>query len=713
MDANHIKDKIVSLGDGENCTVDILCGINNLINNKGTLNLGRDLIIRVLAKFDNFNAPEQKFINSLVRNVGLFPYISDEFKSLSIQDKIAFELHKATSLGDGAVFHSLQAKVYNLLMEGRNVVLSAATSVGKSLIIDALVATRKFRTVVVIVPTIALIDETRRRLAKKFSSFSSIITHPSQKPVPDLVNVYVLTQERVLQRDDLAHVDLFIIDEFYKLDINNETDQARAIDLNLAFHKLSRARSQFYLLGPNISSVIGLDNHDFVFVASDFSTVAVDVVQFNLPFKGSARMDRLVQLCRDLTTPTIIYCQSPASANIVANALVNGAGLKKNAATEALANWIADNFHAEWDICKAIQYGIGIHHGGVPRALQQQFIKLFNEKKIQFLICTSTIIEGVNTSAENVIIFDRRKHNKVIDHFTYKNILGRAGRMGQYFVGKVFMLEEPPPTKDLSVTFPIGVQDENSPLSLLMELDQESLSDLSKSRLSRAYQNNNLLSRETLIANRQVSVDIQNSIAVRILENAAYFDLKLGWKGVPSGPELETACDLVFEFMSGSMLKDYNIHSGASLAWHVNFLRIQKDLPQYLAHAAKDRRHDQSVSDAINNGLRFIRNMICHRLPRDFMVLSRIQNDVLVKIGRPAGDFSFFANQLESAFFDPLLYALDEYGIPTQISSKLASWILPSEDLNELLAKLRRIDIMSSQLSPFEMKLATEAIGDL
>jgi hypothetical protein len=71
------------------------------------------------------------------------------------------------------------------------------------------------------------------------------------------------------------------------------------------------------------------------------------------------------------------------------------------------------------------------------------------------------------------------------------------------------------------------------------------------------------------------------------------------------------------------------------------------------------------------------------------MAVSNIQADVLAKVGIEPGDFSFFAEQLENMFLDPLLTALDEYGIPTQISTQLKNLILPSENLNDLLAKLR------------------------
>ena len=57
-----------------------------------------------------------------------------------------------------ALVHPPGASAY-----GRSVILSASTSFGKSLIVDAPMATGRFRNVVIVVSAIALIDETQRR----------------------------------------------------------------------------------------------------------------------------------------------------------------------------------------------------------------------------------------------------------------------------------------------------------------------------------------------------------------------------------------------------------------------------------------------------------------------------------------------------------------------------------------------------------------------
>jgi replicative superfamily II helicase len=66
-------------------------------------------------------------------------------------------------------------------------------------------------------------------------------------------------------------------------------------------------------------------------------------------------------------------------------------------------------------------------------------IKLFEETSgLKNVISTSSIIEGVNTSAENVILWSNRIGSAKIKDFTYRNIIGRGGRMFKYFVGKIY-----------------------------------------------------------------------------------------------------------------------------------------------------------------------------------------------------------------------------------------------------------------------------------
>ena len=174
MNYEMIKNILAKLAEENAKTVDVLLAINTIVNRSNSEWEGRDLVIRALDKFEFFDSVEQSLLLNMVRAVGLFPYITPHLSSMAISDRLAYEAHRVEGVEQGMVFHHLQAHVFSLIMQGRNVVLSASTSVGKSLVIDAVLAQRRFKKVVVIVPTIALIDETRRRLVKRFKDFNLI-----------------------------------------------------------------------------------------------------------------------------------------------------------------------------------------------------------------------------------------------------------------------------------------------------------------------------------------------------------------------------------------------------------------------------------------------------------------------------------------------------------------------------------------------------------
>ena len=90
----------------------------------------------------------------------------------------------------------------------------------------------------------------------------------------------------------------------------------------------------------------------------------------------------------------------------------------------------------------ALENGIGIHHGKFPKYIQNEVLRLFNNKAISYLFCTSTIIEGVNTSAKNVVIINNSVGNKTMTAFTLKNIKGRAGRYYHHNLGRVFYMDQ-------------------------------------------------------------------------------------------------------------------------------------------------------------------------------------------------------------------------------------------------------------------------------
>lgn len=667
----------------------LLRAIAEQVNDKASAQDGRDLVIRALARSEAFDGFETQVLTSLVRAVGLYPYMGDSLTFAQDDDRLAYELHRPDGMDE--VFHSLQAKVYYQLRTGSNVVLSASTSVGKSLLIDAMVALGKFKKIVIVVPTLALIDETRKRLVRRFRDTVHVITHPSQVADPKSMNVYVLTQERVRQREDLTNVDFFVIDEFYKLDLRHEKDKRRAIELNLAFHQLAGTKAQFYLLGPNIHAIKGLDRYEIHFIPSEYSTVAVDVVNFDLPTRGDERDQALVELCRNLDNATLIYCQAPGSASRVAKTLMRDVATVDVAVCAEHADWIDENFHAEWVVTKALRRGVGLHHGGIPRALQQHMVRLFNDGIIKRLICTSTLIEGVNTAAENVIVYDRRRNRNVLDFFTYKNIQGRAGRMGRYFIGKVFMLETAPDDEETIVEYPVGAQGLETPLPLIMQLDDGDLNDVSRARVADALKDS-FLSEDTIRLNGSIEPDTQNSLARALYEAMEKQPDLYTWRGYPKKAQLIAVAELIMGYLSGPAMQNQGVSSASQLHWHLSRLSQDGGLKAYLLDVANGALLGQDVSAKIDEALKITRNIVSYSFPQDLMVVHNIQLEVAGMLELVPGDYSVYAEAANHLFLPATIAALDEYGVPLQIARKIAGHLEPHHVLDAVISKLRALD---------------------
>ena len=135
----------------------------------------RDSLIILLQELKDKNIEYTPLVNHLIREVGLYPYIDE--KTANWQERFVCEAFKVGSGGDNVVtLHREQSYVLKALLNGEDLAISAPTSFGKSFIIDAFIEIKRPDMVVIIVPTLALTDETRRRLYKKFSRIYKIIT---------------------------------------------------------------------------------------------------------------------------------------------------------------------------------------------------------------------------------------------------------------------------------------------------------------------------------------------------------------------------------------------------------------------------------------------------------------------------------------------------------------------------------------------------------
>jgi hypothetical protein len=653
----------------------------------------RDLLIRVLERRVELSAHEE-LLSALLAQQGLFPYVQPI--SLGARQAVAYEAHRPLHFPDGSVvFQQVQAEVYRELMEGRSVVLSAPTSFGKSLILDALVASGHFDNVVVLVPTLALMDETRRRLTR-FESTHKLITHPSQALAAR--NVLVMTQERLLEVDRLPRLDLFMIDEFYKLSPTRD-DVDRSTLLNAAFYRLHKTGAPHYLAGPDIDRLAaGLPQRLGRFLRTDYSTVVSDVTEMAVAESDIESVLRTLVL--SLTGPTLLYCRSVPRVRAVARWLMSDrqADSARGAAIE-LAQWMEEHYHRGWLVPRALRAGVGIHHARLPRSVGQQVVQAFNDGDLDLLVCTSTLIEGVNTRAKNVVIVDNKIANRLFDYFTWNNIRGRAGRMGRHFVGRVYSLQDRPAADLPEVDVPALTQPETTPLSLLLQMDSEDLTPQSTERLQPVLEQD-VLDVAVLRANRGMDPLGQIALAQELLGDRAVAR-QVSWRGFPTHGELTATLDLALRHLAPTQWRSHGALSASQLALFLGDVSRGNGDIRGLVGRLLD---SDSPDDAVEKALDFVRFWPGHHLPRLLRVIASITAEVLPRLGLPRGEYDVYAAAAERLFLPPYLADLEEYGLPAQVSMKLGAAMRGLRDLDEALEVLRTVPVPDG-LTAYEQRL--------
>jgi len=274
--------------------------------------------------------------SAFARAVGLWNYIDKD--AADYRDAMVADAVTVDEL-DGITLHREQITALNTLLSGKNLILSAPTSFGKSVLIDALLASGRYRRIAIVLPTIALLDEFRRRIEKRFSEKFQLIMYHSQRARTEDRVIFLGTQERLINRKDLGRLDLAVVDEFYKLDPTRQDD--RSSTLNAAVYQLLRRSEQFFFLGPNIETVrVTSDARwKFEFLRTRFATVAVDTFDLRGIDDKEARLTK--ELLREKNWPALVFVSSPDRANQLANRLTEN---NEFSSVQDFPDWIDENF---------------------------------------------------------------------------------------------------------------------------------------------------------------------------------------------------------------------------------------------------------------------------------------------------------------------------------------------------------------------------------
>ncbi|MBS0299843.1 MAG: DEAD/DEAH box helicase [Proteobacteria bacterium] len=657
---------------------------------------------RLILLLDNFRRENQSYdplLNHLIRESGLYPYLEPETSSW--QDRFVYESFKVDIGQDEPVtLHSEQSLVLKHLLDGDDLAVSAPTSFGKSFIIDAYIAIKKPTNVLILVPTIALTDETRRRLSKKFSAEYKIVT-TSEVELGEK-NILIFPQERAIHYcDKLEQLDLLVVDEFYKA--SRAFDEERSPALLKAMLKLGEKAAQKYYLAPNISE---LKDNPFTkgmrFLPMDFNTVFLEKHELYKDINKDVQKknDALLRILGKHETKSLIYAGTYSGVDSVTTLLVDNADKEDSVLLSDFSAWLATNYHPNWKLTNLVKRGVGIHTDQLHRSLSQIQVRLFEEEKggLQTLVSTSSIIEGVNTSAENVIVWSNKKGHLKLDDFTYRNIIGRGGRMFKHFVGNIFILEEPPSPADtqLELTFPDELLADVDDEKYKQELTKEQLAKLLHYKEEMAQ----LMGQESFERLRNegalISSDTELIAAIALAINSD----KKTWRGLAS---LNAATN---EYWAWILRKILKLVPGGWDATYTKFAEFVRALSSnwYLSiPELLDQLSEQDVT--IDEFFKMERNAT--------FKLTALLNDVNVIqkeiVPEHKIDISPFIAKLSKAFLPSCVMELEEYGLPRMLAKRIhACGLINFED--EKLDLHYTINLLC-ELKP-EILAKTEGLDD-
>lgn len=668
--------------------------------------LAQRLIVNILDNKDKFDYSLNHVLTDLIEAIGFYPYISKENLKLESTDSLIRQVyHHSGNLNK--YLHEDQRHLLSLLNSDKNVIVSAPTSFGKSLLIEEFVASNKFKNIIIIQPTLALLDETRRKL-KKYDASYKLIVRTSQESSIEKGNIYLFTAERVNEYKDFPHIEFIIIDEFYKL--SSKRDDERADSLNNALHYILKTfNSKFYLLGPNIDGISeGFEEkYNAIFYKTKSSLVDVKTIdiysehkeKFDKPrkfkeYKENVLFDLLIE---NRNQQSIVYCSSPSRVRYLSSKFCSYLLSKIESSTNeelAIVEWINENISKDWSLIRLLQNRIGIHDGALQKHITTSIIDYFNNGFLNYLFCTTTIIEGVNTSAKNIVFFDKTKGNRtLIDFFDYSNIKGRAGRLMIHYTGTIFNFNPVPPNKQVIVDIPFF---EQNPISdeVLIHLDENEIKDPNSAQY-KAIKTIPYDEKEVIKSNGVQVFGQRNIIETLRLDITTKYHL-IAWNNYPTKEQLTYVLGLAWNNLLkptetvrpmtlNGLITVTQIYGYNQNIWNLvnNTFAYLKTLKQY-----QENDDTEIMDEAIRQSFQTLKHWFEYKVPKWLSVIDSLQKFVCNEKGLRSGSYSYFSNLIENDFLRENLTILSEFGIPSSAIRKLEKLIpanLSQDDVIKLI----------------------------
>lgn len=360
--------------------------------------------------------------------------------------------------------------------------VSAPTSAGKSYILKRWIAKKAserdaFRALY-IVPTRALVEEISADFSEYFGSSLRVQTMPWQNALEAEEmsgEILVLTQERahllLRNRGDFSP-HLIVLDEAQKMDdggrgvlLQQVLDELveRSPESQVIFASPLTSNPEVLLEGipkartaaPLVSEVVTVNQNLLHVIRLEGrcgrlrllrNHEEIEIGSFSLPARPQTNRKRLAFVAASLggnRTGNVVYANGAADAEaialLIADCLQNPIDSEE---IKSLIELSASAIHSAFPLARVLKAGVAFHYGNMPQVVRAEIERLFKAGLIKYLVCTSTLLEGVNLPCRNIFVRGPEKgKNSPMTPGDFWNLAGRAGRWGQEFQGNIICVD--------------------------------------------------------------------------------------------------------------------------------------------------------------------------------------------------------------------------------------------------------------------------------
>lgn len=393
------------------------------------------------------------------------------------------ELTVVSQDGEPVQVNPFQREFWELVHTNDWVSVSAPTSAGKSHIVREWMLTELNaglnRKLVYIAPTRALVEEVGAHFRSVLTDNVGVHTLPWDPDIAEFESqIFVLTQERMhLLQERAPHFspDIIFVDEAQKIAegtrgilLTQVLDEAvqRNAEIRLVFASpLSRnpgvlltnqrpSRRVAALVGETVTV-----NQNLIYVgqkrrfpsvfefALHYQGTDIPLGELELqyrPERDGERVPYIAAAVAGLSTGNLVYANGPAEAEKYARLIFQALGPeadRDDPDTMELIDFAKGVVHDKFVLAECARRGVAFHYGDMPLVLKAKVEELFKKGAIRYLVCTSTLLEGVNLPCRNIFMRGPRKGPKHMSMADFWNLAGRAGRWGKEFQGNIFCVD--------------------------------------------------------------------------------------------------------------------------------------------------------------------------------------------------------------------------------------------------------------------------------